>query len=65
MLLSDKDTQIAVLEMAGAKTQYEVERLDHLHSDRKKMNHRLKVEVSVFTLLFFFNSLFFQSGQFV
>lgn len=46
MLLSEKDTQIAVLEMSGVKTQQQVERLNRLISDRTKINNRLKVEVT-------------------
>lgn len=44
-LLSDKDSQIALLEVFGAKSQQQVERLDILRSDRSKLNQRLKVEV--------------------
>lgn len=44
-LLSDKDSQIALLEVFGAKSQQQVERLDILRSDRSRLNQRLKVEV--------------------
>lgn len=45
MLLTEKDSQIALLEMAGAKTQSQIERLNRLHSDRCRINKRLKIEV--------------------
>lgn len=50
MLLTEKDSQIALMEMAGAKTQHQIERLNRLHSDRYKINRRLKIEV-LFTFL--------------
>lgn len=46
-LLSDKDSQIALLEVFGAKSQQQVERLDILRSDRSRLNQRLKVEVII------------------
>lgn len=46
MLLSDKDSQIALLEMSGVKTQHQVERLNRLIVDRYKINNRLKIEVN-------------------
>lgn len=46
-LLSEKDSQIALLEVFGAKTQQQVERLDILRSDRSRLNQRLKVEVKM------------------
>lgn len=52
MLLTEKDSQIALLEMAGAKTQSQIERLNRLHSDRCRINKRLKIEV-------FFNREFY------
>lgn len=45
-LLSEKDSQIALLEVFGAKSQQQVERLDILRSDRSRLNQRLKVEVN-------------------
>lgn len=46
MLLTEKDSQIALIEMSGAKTQSQIERLNRLHSDRCQIIKRLKIEVS-------------------
>lgn len=51
MLLSEIDTQIALLEMSGTRAQADVERLNKLISVRCKMNHRLKIEVRHFGFL--------------
>lgn len=45
MLLTEKDSQIALMEMAGARTQSQIERWNRLHSDRCRINKRLKIEV--------------------
>lgn len=45
MLLTEKDSQIALMEITGAKTQYEIHRLNRLHSDRSQLNKRMKIEV--------------------
>lgn len=45
MILSDKDSQIAVLEMHGVRTEQQVEQLHRLIGDRNKIRNRLKDEV--------------------
>lgn len=45
--ISEKDSQIAFIEVSGAKSQIQIERLDKLRSERNTLNGRLKIEVSL------------------
>lgn len=68
MFLTEKDSQIALMEIAGARTQAQIERLNRLQSDRFKLNQRMKIEVfSLFDYtdfpIFQQERLFFQSEK--
>lgn len=45
MLISEKDSQMALIEMSGAKTQPQIEKLNQLNCDRFKIKQRMKIEV--------------------
>lgn len=45
MLLTGKDSQIALIELNGARDRRQIEHLNRLRSDRYKLKQRLQLEV--------------------